>query len=209
MPTLKLQMASEAPLQMAAEPEPGTPVDQMTIPGLEALIAELTNADPAVRYRAVLELGKVQDARAIPILYQRLSDDEDGVRKAAAEVIENLGWQPADAGQQAWHSVILRRWDHAVAAGPDAVDSLVYALQAFDPGSQRFAAESLGKIRDARAVEPLLEKITSTDFGIRKAVVVALGEIGDARALPALMEAMNDKFKVVRDAAEQAIAKVG
>jgi hypothetical protein len=48
------------------------------------------------------------------------------------------------------------------------------------------AVRWLGRLRDARAVEPLLSVIP--EFGLRYLVAVALGEIGDARAYDALTD---------------------
>jgi HEAT repeat protein len=204
MPRLAMEGVS---LQMANDRTQTS--EDLSLAGLQPLFLELQDPDPATRYRAAMQLGKIQNPRAIPALFQTLYDEGDAVRRAAAEVLEQLGWQPEDDSQAAWHAVVLRRWDTAVAIGPAALEAVAKALEIFDPSSQKAAALTLGLLGDSRAVDCLLETLNSKDFGIRKAAAEALGNLGDPRALPGLMEARGDGFKVVRDAAEEAIAKIG
>jgi len=86
-----------------------------------------------------------------------LKDSELEVRECAAGVLHFLKWQPANDAQQAVLAVAGRKWDEAVRLGAAAVEPLVVALK--DRGSvvRLSAAETLGKIRDARAVQPLLD----------------------------------------------------
>lgn len=56
----------------------------------------------------------------------------------------------------------------------------------------RRAAEALGKIKDARAVEPLIQALKDgNDWWIRVTSAWALGEIKDERAIKPLNEALN------------------
>ncbi len=194
-------------LQMAGGS--ASPLEDTAASGLEPILIELEDANPSTRYRAAVELRQIQNPRAIPALVRRLFDDEDTVRRAAAEALEVLQWNPDNAMERALHAVVLRKWDSAVELGGDAVEPLLKALDKFEPPARKAAAEALGNIGDPRAVDPLMKALSSSDFGIRKAAAEALGKIGDPQAIPALIEAQSDKFKMVRDAAEQALMRLG
>jgi HEAT repeat protein len=70
-----------------------------------------------------------------------------------------------------------------------------------------WAASSLGKLHDARAVEPLIPLLKARNADVRLAAVWALEEIGDARALVNLVQAINDNDERVRKAVIHALEK--
>ncbi len=55
-----------------------------------------------------------------------------------------------------------------------------------DENSRWKAAESLGRMRDTGAVEPLIDTLWDDDFRVRLKAAWALGQIGDIRAIPPL-----------------------
>ena len=63
------------------------------------------------------------------------------------------------------------------------------------------AAEALGKIGDARAVEPLVAALKDQDSNARQGAAEALGRIGDARAVEPLIAALKEGAGVGRVAA--------
>jgi HEAT repeat protein len=72
------------------------------------------------------------------------------------------------------------------------------------------AAEALGQVGDARAVEPLIAALK--DFivwDVRKAAAEALGQIGDVRAVDPLIAALNDGAWRVREAAAGVLGQIG
>ena len=70
------------------------------------------------------------------------------------------------------------------------------------------AAEALGEIGDARAVEPLIAvSLQDENAGVRWGAAEALGKIGDARAIKSLMGALKDKD--VREEAIRALRRIG
>src|SRR5450759_2332909 len=71
-----------------------------------------------------------------------------------------------------------------------------------DPAVRRAAAEALGQIGDARAVEPLIAALKDESWGVRRAAAEALGQIGDARAAEPLIAALKDPYADVRNAAD-------
>jgi HEAT repeat protein len=71
------------------------------------------------------------------------------------------------------------------------------------------AAEALGQIGDARAVEPLIATLRDQDRYVRGVAAKALGRIGDARAVEPFIAALQDYYGEVREAATGALVKIG
>src|SRR3990172_917616 len=63
----------------------------------------------------------------------------------------------------------------------DEVDTLIQKLKDKNWNVQQSAAEALGVIKDARAVEPMIAALKDEDSDVRKRAAAALGEIKDAR----------------------------
>jgi len=91
------------------------------------------------------------------------------------------------------------------------IDGLVKTLQyQKDQGQiRRAAAEALGEIGDARAIEPLIAILKDGNSDIHKAGAEALGKIGDARAVKPLIAALKSNNGEVRQAAAEALGKIG
>jgi len=74
---------------------------------------------------------------------------------------------------------------------PLGMDGLIAALKDPSENVRHAAAESLGKLRDHRAIPPLIECLDS-DFWTQYPAVVALGEIGDPAAIEPLTALLED-----------------
>jgi HEAT repeat protein len=70
------------------------------------------------------------------------------------------------------------------------------------------AAESLGRLKAERAVEPLLPLLKDRDKDVRGTTAQALGHLGDARAIQALVETLADSQTEVRRLAAAALQKL-
>ncbi|MEH2078537.1 MAG: HEAT repeat domain-containing protein, partial [Nostoc sp.] len=86
---------------------------------------------------------------------------------------------------------------------------LIAKLNDADINVQQAVALALGKIKDARAVEPLIAKFNDADRNVLQAVAGALGEIKDARAVEPLITKLNDADSNVQRAVEAALVKLG
>ena len=64
---------------------------------------------------------------------------------------------------------------------------------------------ALGKIGDARAVEPLITVLKDVNSNTREGAAIALGRIGDARAIEPLEQALTDDNAFVRETATLAL----
>lgn len=161
-------------------------VVRLGAPAVEPLVAALKKWDSHVQQRAAEALGKIGDARAIQPLVSALKAYDKDVRRSATEALGNIGeaaveplvaaimdsdrnmrqcaawvlhrlkWQPADDTQRAVLAIADQEWDKAVRLGVAAVEPLVAMLKNSDWDMRQSAAEALGKIGDARAVQPLL-----------------------------------------------------
>ena len=94
---------------------------------------------------------------------------------------------------------------------PDAVPELIHALENENGNIRRLAASALGKLRGARAVEPLLNLLKhESKPQVRQYAVKALGAIGDKRAEKLLQQiATNeDEMYYTRDSANVALKQL-
>jgi HEAT repeat protein len=68
-----------------------------------------------------------------------------------------------------------------------------------DPSKRWKAAESLGRIGDDRAVDPLIIALTDEDWRVKQKAAWALGKIGDPRALVPLRRALLHEREGVKE----------
>jgi HEAT repeat protein len=179
-----------------------------TIPNsVKTKIERLYSPEPLTRAVAAYELGEMgQDAvPAIPFLIGTFGD-----------YMGNLEWRPENRlhvhGQNT--SAAGEAEDALVKIGKPSVQPLCDALKSENADVRRDAAETLGKIGDARAVEPLILAVKNQDRNGGRvagagAAAAALSEIKDARAVEPFIAALKDEDKVVREVAAVALGKIG
>jgi HEAT repeat protein len=117
-----------------------------------------------VCWAAAEALGQIGDARAVEPLIAALGDQ--AMRGPAAAALHRLSWSPDNGEAGATYCVARREWDKCVEIGGPAVDPLIAALMdqsLRDKYSKQAAARALGRIGDARAVEPLIAVLSSFD----------------------------------------------
>jgi len=131
-------------------------------------------------------------APAVEPLIAALTDQDTRVHGAAVEALDQLGWKPnhSEAGARYW--IIKGDCKKCIAIGDPAVMPLIAVLKDKDSDIRIAAAETLGQIGDARAVEPLITALKDT--GVRYASAYALGKIGDARAIEPLLTAIKNMY---------------
>ncbi len=134
-------------------------------PAVEPLIAVLSDYDRDNydgRAIAAKALGKIGDKRAVmPLLATLHHYDDATVREAAVEALERLEWEPGhdEAGANYW--LTKQNWDECVKIGAPAVEPLIACFQMV--GYYKEVAESLVRIGDTRAVEPLIAALNAPD----------------------------------------------
>jgi hypothetical protein len=101
-------------------------------------------------------------------------------------------------------------WDDLLAHLKDVVlTHLLKDLYAPQVAVRKSAAESLGALRDSRALPNLLDMSRDESEQVRGAAVWALGQIHDKRAINHLTKALKDPDSMVRVLAADALAEVG
>jgi HEAT repeat protein len=171
---------------------------------MDALIAALE--DGWVREGAARALGEI-GASAIEPLSAALKDQDRGLRKAATEVLDGVGWKPESDEQKAWYWMAKQEWSQCVALGPSGVEPLIAVLNDRDSHMRNSAVKALGEIGDGRAVEPLIVALKDSDAVVRYAAAVVLGELGDARAIASFIVALQDHAFEVRYEAAKALVE--
>jgi HEAT repeat protein len=131
--------------------------------------------DRYVRLAAIGVLGKLKDQAAVAPLVELLSDKSGAFRFAAANALNEIGWQPKEDEQRGWYVVARRDWEQAARLGAAAVNPLLAALKEDDISLRRAAIQTLGKIGDTRAIAPLIE--LRKDKAVSKDVVAALARL--------------------------------
>jgi HEAT repeat protein len=88
-------------------------------------------------------------------------------------------------------------------------DGLLPLLEEPEAQVRCMAAERLGHVGDAVAVEPLARALQDHDPSVRKAAAWSLGTLGDPRAIPLLMNVLDDPNTARREDAVEKLGKAG
>jgi HEAT repeat protein len=148
--------------------------------------AKLDDADYAVRERAVLNLGRLNEAKAVPELVAALEDPDWHVRAAAAWALVMIG-DDSDAAVEALSKVYLR--DGSAVAMGRASEALIRigakARGTFIKGLESpywyvryLAAQALAREGSDDAIGPIVPLLNDREFDVRFAAASALYEIG-------------------------------
>jgi HEAT repeat protein len=121
----------------------------------------LKDSVEVVRKSAAVALGKMKESRAIPYLFEGLSDPHFSVRMSSASALVEIG-EPSV-------KPLIELLNHPT-------DTIAVYL----------AIESLGKLKEKYAVKPLLKELEDDDWATRAFTVEALGEIGDKKGIKAI-----------------------
>lgn len=195
-PEVKSQEAVGEPVH-ADKPQVGTtqamlaaaPVKETS---LNLLLEELAAPVAARRAAAATALGRTADVAALPALIAALADSDADVARDAATSLGLLG-------------------------STAAVEKLIEVLDDRDGyfhSVVRVAAiQSLGQLRDVRAVEPLLNAIKDPIAEASAEAIRALATSPDPRTLPALLEVVRNEhgffLNTTRRAAILGLAQIG
>ena len=192
-------------------------------------LQQLKSSKPEVRAEAARKLGEARDRKAVPVLIEAVADESASVRIEAARALGAIPHPAAieplatslgglsktaksrragsDKGSQAAEYEAL-----ATALGRQgsaAVTPLVRFLQSEDKEARRWAAETLGLMKDPQAVAALAERLDDNRSEVRKSAAHALAEIGDSSALGPLRKALANRDPETRRAAAEALVTVG
>ncbi|WP_433887784.1 HEAT repeat domain-containing protein [Streptomyces sp. CA-111067] len=178
--------------------------------GREWLAQDVQHGDPLVRQAACHGLAGTKDPQFVPVLGETLRKDRSAVvRRAAATALRDLGGAPdmllSALGDPRVSDIIV---DALIASTDPPVTELLALLEHGEPGQQRDAARSLGRIGESQASATLVAMLPETDGQLRAAVVEALGALRHEPALPDLMAIAADTEEIGTVRA-QAVLAVG
>jgi HEAT repeat protein len=173
---------------------------------VDGLIKALDHPDDRIRKDAAYALEFIGDIRAIDPLIARLGDTSHVVRLAAALTLALHGDRLTDEPE------LLMARLRSSHEGDMALEVLTAALQDEADDVRQAASEALGRLGDARAVEPLVARLGDKHekHGVRKAAGEALGRLGDAHAVEPLIAHLQDEwYDAERTAAITALGQIG
>lgn len=150
----------------------------------ETCIQQLNANDPHQRSEAVLQLGKLNDSRAVKPLVDVLCNDAD------LNVQEDATWS------------LVRYGDHAV-------DALLRVLPHDDARVRHNIVHTLGKLKRSSAVSALVTMTTDSDARVRYKAIYALGQIAVASAIPAIIARLEDEVLDVQYMAQEVLKGFG
>ncbi len=180
-----------------------------------ALIKALHDPDFRVRLAAAQGLGLQANPEAAKACAEALRDPNVEVRQHAASALTVL---PTDG---LWDKLIealhdpdkdVRRYIIEAISGLPAnvaVPALIELVQREkNPRNLEEAADSLGRLGDKRATEPLIKLFDNPNPDVRWAAVRAVGKFEDRRAIGPLRKRLKDKAPWVAYSAEHALHRL-
>ncbi len=185
-----------------------------------ALRAELKDADPAVRLRAVSELGFKGEGAvdAVDDLAAALHDERESVRTSAAYAMSAAGPRAVDALSEALgderEEVRLVAAHGLAQTGAAAVPVLVDALQSSEEparGLAAFALGDMGSVSDKEATRGVAALAGDDSDWVRRNAAEALGTMGGSSdtSVPALCTLLKDSDGQARFEAAYSLARMG
>jgi HEAT repeat protein len=125
---------------------------------LDELIAKASGAESASeRLSAVKELSEFSEETATTALIGRLWDQDDAVRLAAAQALDQRGWKPLVRTVEAQYLIAKQDWEKIPQLGESALPLLVKALKLPQWEVRLKVCWVLGEIGDPSAMEYLRE----------------------------------------------------
>ena len=123
------------------------------------------------------------------------------IQERIRALIEVLGSDPEPGPHASYGPSAAQRkaMDDLVRIGNPAVEPLIQALHDRNDWRRGLSVETLSRLKDRRAVEPLIQALRrDRGDGVRSAAATALGELGDRHAVAPLIAALKDRKIGVR-----------
>jgi HEAT repeat protein len=128
---------------------------------------------------------------AIKPLLLALRDGDEETQRHVVETLDKVGWLPEKSEIGAAYWIRKGDWGKCNDLGILAVEPLVLALKHSKNDSKRYIAETLGKIGDKRAIEPLSTVLKDDSWGVQYAAMCALSKMEDVGSNKAFTTAIN------------------
>ena len=131
----------------------------MAVSSARPFLGALQDADGPER-ELILDVVHEAGEDALADLTAALLDERRYVRVDAARALDDLGWQPQTAEDQAAYWIATEQWEACAQSGMDVLDPLVDAV--VDGAATDGAVEALAHV-GAPAVESLAQLLNDTD----------------------------------------------
>ncbi len=184
----------------------------------EAVLGAARDPSPEVRRAVAAVLNLFANGRGLAALVEMLRDSQKEVRAAA---IDALGTSKRDEAVRALVDFVRGESDPSLleraaeAFGilglAEAVPALLDLLASPSKSVRWSSIRALGRIGDARAVEPLRPFLDADQpQDIRESAIASLGKLKDAASLPRFERILAEETEArLREKAAQAIGRVG
>ncbi|MBO8183283.1 MAG: HEAT repeat domain-containing protein [Archaeoglobus sp.] len=202
------------------------------------LITALNDRNEHVRRAAIEELVKL-GKKPIPELLNLLKRGNQQIRKAAAVVLDRIGWEPEDLEEEIYYHIAKEEWEVILRFGRKALNILTNFLKEKSDGLRLKVAEILGEIGEAEAI-PYLKKLLNDqnkfirlkaaeslvkltgnathllqlleeerDDQIKMKAIELIGESGDFSAIDKLKGFLRDRNSLIRRVTAYSLEKLG
>ncbi|MFL5357323.1 HEAT repeat domain-containing protein [Archangium sp.] len=199
-------------------------------------LASDESTEPFLNKKAIEALGRIGDARAVPVLMRTLTKERKGISfyVESSFSLFQMGQPAADALLKVMEGKDdeLSRWVQKNGINPASysfkaaeilgdlrehrAEGMLVQQLAFkneDPriqaGLRARAADALARMRSAAAVKPLAAMVSEPDAGLRREYTHALARLGGREAMPALEKAAGQGDWYAREAAIDALTMLG
>lgn len=158
-------------------------------------VGELLSSEqvPEVRWGAVLALGEIGSADAIPVLLPRLHDPGRYIRYGAALSLCRLGWQPATDAERAGLLIALQDWEGLRDISTAATPHLMTMLHDDDPEIREAVIHILALTGTTGAADAWKTAFRDRNPPIRWRAVLSSMNCGLSRSEQPLMVAARER----------------
>ncbi len=150
---------------------------------VEILRAELESKQHRRRMAAATNLGRLRDAKSVPLLVGLLNDPQPGVREMALFALGILG-------------------DVA------AVEPILAALGDYDADVRYRAVVALGDLGYAHLEDVLIRAMGDEAYGVREQALSQLRTVGTPRAMPSILRALLEREPDMQQMAEECLDRL-
>ncbi len=177
----------------------------------EFLVRALSDTDAQVRVNAVFALGRIgSKEEAIPVLLEKLCDENAEVRNEAALVLDYFGWKPLSNIEKIEFMIAKKQWEKLSRVDGLRYEHLKPYLNDSDSDIVEELIKLLGIIRDDRAVEYLINiLLNSNSKNLQSNAAKALAKIGGKSTTELLVKELNNEDWFIRKSILDALGEIG
>jgi HEAT repeat protein len=182
-------------------------------PAVRRTVLAVQDPDPAVRRAAIFVLQQLEVAAAAPAVQKALSDPDPGVQVQAIRAVAHFRGEGSlrlllarvDSPDPAIREAAI---EGLARFGPEALPPLRALLGKKGTETRAAAVRALGALGTPQAIRLVRSSLEDKAPVVRHDACRALGEAQDTGSAPALVRLISDPDPAVREAAEEACARM-